>query len=130
MKFYKTLLIILLLMIAVSGCSTNKSNSTSITSSIAGSSNTGETQNLKDIPKNVLKDTVPEAEKVPHLFYQYLNNKDYDKVVELLSPDLKFEGDPSNRKYLENIEHTDFIKFKDISLDGGYLNSSQQILCC
>lgn len=79
-----------------------------------------------NLPKNIVIDKVPEAEAVPQLFYKYLNNKEYDKAIDLLSPNLKFEGDPANIKYLENIEHTDFIEFKDITTNFGYLDSSQQ----
>ena len=145
LKVVKIITFLIVISLALMGCSTstssstNKSNNTASNNSTSANNtntidtshmmvnNSSNTQNSQDIPKNVIKTSVSEAEEIPHLFYQYLNNKQYDKVTSVLGPLLKFEGDSSQRKYLENIENTTFLDFKDISSDGGYnLDSTQQ----
>jgi hypothetical protein len=137
MKYFKIIFSVFAIIIIMSSCSNtktiNNSGNKSISSSTSNKSITKNTtsssstiQNSKNTPNNIVKEAVPEAENVPKLFYNYLNNKEYDKAIALLSAALKFEGDPSQRKYLENLENTTFIKFKDITDNGGYLDSSQQ----
>jgi len=77
------------------------------------------------IPSNVITARVPEAEQVPKQYYQYLEKK-YEQVSDLFGPNLKFYGDPSNRKYLENLQQTTFESFKDISSTSYQLSRIQE----
>lgn len=69
---------------------------------------------------NVIKEPVKEAEQVPKLFYQYLNEKNYDEAIKLLGPSIAFYGNPSSRKYLDNLKQTTLIEFIDISNSGKF----------
>lgn len=133
----RILSVIILLGVILTGCNTqNKHEKTTMvsekvttnkTNNITNNSNNASTQPKKtDSPKNIIVDKVPEAEAVPHQFYQYLNEKNYDKATSLFGPDLKFQGDPLMRKYLINLQHTDFLEFKDISSIDHNLTPSQQ----
>lgn len=129
----RILSVIILIGIILTGCNTqNKHEKTTtasekVTTNKTNNSNNASTQpKEKDLPKNIIVDKVPEAEAVPHLFYQYLNEKNYDKASSLFGPDLKFQGEPLMRKYLINLQHTDFLEFKDISSIDYNLTPSQQ----
>lgn len=129
-KKFVSLTSVFLLFIFLSGCSVNNKTNTEViqknTILTVKSLSNDSTNTEKNLPKNMFTETVKDAENIPHLFYQYLNNKKYDSAINLLSPTLKFEGDPSMRKYLENLEHTDFIEFKDITSESGFLNAIQE----
>jgi hypothetical protein len=107
------------------GCCVNLNSSNSVSNK----------ENVKDelenisnhtFPSNIITTRVPEAEKVPKQFYQYLNEKKYEQVSDLFGPNLKFYGHPSNRKYLKNLEVTTFKSFKDVSETSYQLSRIQE----
>ena len=78
------------------------------------------------IPANVITNRVLEAEKVPKQYYQYLNEKKYEQASKLFGPNLKFYGEPSNRKYMVNLQKTTIESFKDISESSYHLRENQE----
>ena len=130
MNYNKAILTILFITILSVSCSKIENSVTSAKSkqNITPSGSVQDTTKLQnnDFPKNIILKPNVDAAKTPTLFYEYLNNKEYDKAKVLLSPTLQFEFDTAMIKYMINLEHTDISNFKDISLDGGHLNPTQE----
>ncbi len=118
---FTTLFLVALVM--VSGCGIISSQNTNTKTQTTLKAETNNTQ-LNN--SNILTDNILEAAEIPKMFYEFLNNKDYNKAVSLLGPTLKFEGDPSTIKYLRNLQHTDISDFKDISSENNLLDRTQQ----
>ncbi|MEE6453230.1 DUF4829 domain-containing protein [Gottfriedia acidiceleris] len=108
------LIISLLLFNILVGCTPNNKN---IKNTSNKESNNSINYNLKTKinNSNIVTATVAEAERVPKLYYKSLNEKKYDDAIKLLGPNIAFYGDPSSRKYLENLKYTTFLEIKDIS---------------
>lgn len=100
---------------------------TSLATAPSVTSNSGQSESTEttNVPTNIVTSKVPEAEQVPRSFYQALSNKNYDSAKKLLGPELETTGEPSLRKYWENIEQANIISVKDISASLPNLDNSE-----
>ncbi|PGL72591.1 hypothetical protein [Bacillus sp. AFS055030] len=108
------LIILLLSFNILVGCTPNKQNIIK-TSKIESTKMTNDNSKSNSMKSNIVTAAVAEAEQVPKLYFKFLNEKKYDDAIKLLGPTIAFYGDSSSRKYLENLKHTTFLEFKDIT---------------
>lgn len=68
------------------------------------------------LPFNFQTAPSKEAAKIPLLFYQYLNDRQYNQAVSLMIPRTRkaYLG-PSLMRYMRNIKHADVEQFHDIT---------------
>lgn len=55
-------------------------------------------------------------------FYQDINEQKYQDAASLLGPQLKFEGQQENMKYLKNLKQVTITKLVDISNDSSAID--------
>ncbi|WEG12848.1 DUF4829 domain-containing protein [Pullulanibacillus sp. KACC 23026] len=85
------------------------------------------TETSRSQKSNIIISSDPKAKETIVNFYQYLNEQKYHEAIKLLGPQLQFEGNPDNIKYLKNYKKATFLELKDISdnpglIDNGYSN--------
>lgn len=59
-------------------------------------------------------------------FYQDINEQKYQDAASLLGPQLKFEGQQENMKYLKNLKQVTITKLVDISNDSSAIDPNYE----